>query len=64
MTVVTTVPRARAQRTPPPAVTPTIPVKSIDYVYGRELSETIGRIPCIGIDRGAAYGDAPGDGLH
>lgn len=60
--VVTIVPRARPQRTPQPVaqVTPTIAV-SVSYTYGRELSETIGRLPTIGIDRGAWAGAAPGD---
>lgn len=64
--VVTSVPRARQQRTPQPepAITPTIPNVSVSYHYGRELSETIGRIPVIGIDRGAMNGEQPGDGLH
>jgi hypothetical protein len=51
------VPRARAQRTPPPQ--PTVaqlmdqPKPATPY-YGRTLpDEGIGRIPCIGLDSGA-----------
>lgn len=49
--VVDHVPHARPQRTPPPAITPTIPVKSVTYEY--PVSEHVGRIPLIGLDSGA-----------
>ena len=59
--VVDGVPRARAQRTPPPTVAQLMdkPADPRPY-YGRTLpDEGIGRIPIIGVDPGEIPGSSP-----